>query len=101
MANLFLSYSRKDAARALRLAEWLEVNAARFGFFRPFRGELSGVQPEPWHFSFAPIAEKARRSLGPAVLRAAIAGAPLLGKEAVLARLDELHARYVATIDLP
>jgi hypothetical protein len=34
-------------------------------------------------------------------LRAAIAGAPLLGKEAVLARLDELHARYVATIDLP
>jgi LAS superfamily LD-carboxypeptidase LdcB len=82
-----------------RLAEWLEIHAARFGFFRPFRGVRSGVQAEPWHFSFAPIAEKARRNLSPKVLHAAISAAPLLGKELVLARLDELHARYVATID--
>ncbi len=83
------------------VSAWLEANAGRFGFFRPFRGLLSGVQPEPWHFSFAPIADKARRQLSPAVLRAAIAAAPLLGKEQVLARLDELHARYVAAIDWP
>jgi LAS superfamily LD-carboxypeptidase LdcB len=83
------------------LADWLEANAARFGFFRPFRGILSGVQAEPWHFSFAPVAENARRSLRPAVLRKTIAAAPLLGKEQVLARLDTLHARYVANIDWP
>jgi LAS superfamily LD-carboxypeptidase LdcB len=83
------------------LAGWLESNAARFGFFRPFRGELSGVQPEPWHFSFAPVAENARRGLSAAVLREAIAAAPLLGKIEVLEQLDELHARYVATIDWP
>jgi LAS superfamily LD-carboxypeptidase LdcB len=83
------------------LAEWLETNAARFGFFRPFRGVLSGVQPEPWHFSFAPIAENARRGLSAAVLRKAIADAPLLGKVQVLEQLDELHARYVANIDWP
>ena len=83
------------------LAAWLEVNAARFGFFRPFRGELSGVQPEPWHFSFAPVAESARRSLSPAVLHKAIAAAPLLGKDEVLERLESLHARYVANIDWP
>jgi LAS superfamily LD-carboxypeptidase LdcB len=80
---------------------WLENQAPRFGFFRPFQGVRSGVQPEPWHCSFAPIAEKARRRLSPDVLRAAIAGAPLLGKAVVLQHLDELHARYVATIDLP
>ncbi len=83
------------------LAAWLQTNAARFGFFRPFRGELSGVAPEPWHFSFAPIAEFARRQLTPEVLRAALANTPLLGKDTVLARLEELHARYVAAIDLP
>lgn len=83
------------------LARWLEANAARYGFFRPFRGVLSGVQSEPWHYSFAPVAENARRALSPAVLREAIAAAPLLGKEEVLARLDELHARYVASIDWP
>ena len=82
------------------LAEWLESHAARFGFFRPYQGVRSGVQAEPWHFSFAPIAEKARRHLSPKVLHAAIAAAPLLGKELILAHLDELHARYVATIDL-
>jgi LAS superfamily LD-carboxypeptidase LdcB len=80
---------------------WLDANAPRFGFFRPFQGVRSGVQPEPWHFSFAPIAEKARQRLSAQVLRNAIAGAPLLGKEVVLGSLDELHARYVATIDLP
>jgi LAS superfamily LD-carboxypeptidase LdcB len=83
------------------LADWLEANAARFGFFRPFRGILSGVQPEPWHFSFAPIAETARRDLSPAVLYKAIEAAPLLGKDEVLAQLDALHARYVASIDWP
>jgi LAS superfamily LD-carboxypeptidase LdcB len=84
-----------------RLAQWLEVNAPRFGFFRPFRGVLSGVQPEPWHFSFAPLAESARRSLTCAMLREALEDAPLFGKEAVLPRLEELHARYVASIDWP
>ena len=85
----------------MRLGEWLETHAARFGFFRPFRGVLSGVQAEPWHYSFAPVAENARRALTPAVLRAAIAAAPLLGKEQVLERVDELHDRYVAAIDWP
>ena len=51
------------------LAAWLETHAARFGFFRPYRGARSGVAPEPWHFSFAPSAENARRKLTPAVLR--------------------------------
>ncbi|HWJ35010.1 MAG TPA: M15 family metallopeptidase [Steroidobacteraceae bacterium] len=83
------------------LAEWLATHAARFGFFRPFRGVLSGVQAEPWHYSFAPLAEPARRSLTPSVLRAALTAAPLMGKDPVMARLEELHSRYVAAIDWP
>ena len=83
------------------LAAWLEANAARFGFFRPYRGVLSGVRPEPWHFSFAPIAENARGALTLGVLQKAIVAAPLLGKAEVLERLDELHARYVAIVDWP
>ena len=81
--------------------EWLAAHAAEFGFFRPFRGVLSGVQAEPWHLSFAPIAENARRALRPALLRKVIEAAPLLCREEVLMRLDELHARYFAAIDWP
>jgi LAS superfamily LD-carboxypeptidase LdcB len=83
------------------LAEWLEGNAARFGFFRPFRGILSGVQAEPWHFSFAPVAEPARRRLTPALLREALETSDLAGKEAVLPRIEEIHGRYVGSIDWP
>ena len=83
------------------LAEWLEVHAARFGFFRPFRGVLSGVQPEPWHFSFAPVAEAARRALNPEIWREALMGSALEGKEEVLSRLEEFHARYIMAIDWP
>jgi len=39
--------------------------------------------------------------LKPAVLRETLEGATLSGKEQVLERLDELHARYVAAIDWP
>jgi LAS superfamily LD-carboxypeptidase LdcB len=84
-----------------RLSEWLGTHAARYGFFRPFRGVLSGVQAEPWHLSFAPVAESARRALDLPVLQAALADAPLAGKAQVMARLEELHARYVLAIDWP
>jgi len=83
------------------LLHWLDEHAARFGFFRPFRGKLSGVEAEPWHFSFAPVAEAARLALRPAVLEAALDAAPLMGKDHVLARLTALHARYVSAIDWP
>ncbi len=83
------------------LAAWLETNAPRFGFFRPFRGVLSGVRPEPWHFSFAPVAEPARRRLCAELLRDTLREADLAGREQVLSRIEELHARYVAGIDWP
>jgi len=83
------------------LADWLAIHAPRYGFFRPFRGVLSGVRAEPWHFSFAPLAESARRALTPAVLAAALKDSAMLGKDVVLAQLDGLHARYVAAIDWP
>jgi LAS superfamily LD-carboxypeptidase LdcB len=83
------------------LAAWLETNAPRFGFFRPFRGVLSGVQAEPWHFSFAPVAEPARQRLSAGLLREALQEADLAGAAHVLGRIEELHARYVAGIDWP
>ena len=83
------------------LSAWLTAHAAQYGFFRPFGGVRSGVQAEPWHLSFAPVSEPARRALRTDLLRTALEAAPLEGKTQVLARLEELHARYVAAIDWP
>ena len=60
---------RAAAARSRRSRIGLRRNAPRFGFFRPFRGVLSGVQAEPWHFSFAP--RRGSRAAGARAGRAA------------------------------
>lgn len=84
-----------------RLADWLEENAGRCGFFRPYATDRGGVQPEAWHLSYAPLAAVALAALTPAVLAEAIATAEIEGRDAILARLDDLHARFVASIDAP
>jgi len=84
-----------------RLDAWLAVNMAAFGFFRPYSTDRGGVQPEPWHLSFAPLAEPALAALTPQVLSAALCASALRGREAVLARLPEIYARYVTAIDPP
>lgn len=83
------------------LDQWLSQHAARFGFFRPYDVDRGGVLPEPWHLSFAPLAAPALQDLTLDVLAESLADAPLQGREIVLARLPELHARYVQAVGDP
>lgn len=79
-----------------RLAAWLEEQpSVATGFMRPYSGSDSGVAAEPWHLSFLPLAAGYQRRLTPELLRAALAGAELELKTAVLAELEEIHVRYV------
>lgn len=85
------------------LSMWLDAHAGRFGFVRPYAQARGGVQPEPWHLSYAPIAQRALAELTPALLReqwdeAASEGRGLDGVERVAERLAEIHARYVANV---
>jgi LAS superfamily LD-carboxypeptidase LdcB len=84
-----------------RLNGWLESNMGRFGFFRPYATFRGGVQPEPWHLSYAEVATPALQVLSVDVLREAIEEADMPGKQTVLARLPELYERYVLAVDPP
>jgi LAS superfamily LD-carboxypeptidase LdcB len=84
-----------------RLDAWLAANMGTFGFFRPYTTDRGGVQPEPWHLSFAPVAEPALAALTPHILGAALAASGMHGREAVLARLPEIYTRYVIAVDPP
>jgi len=84
-----------------RLANWLGAHAANFGFFQPYDQDRGGVQPEPWHLSFAPVAGPALAALTVELLAEALAGADLGGREALEQRLPELHRRYVAAVAEP
>jgi len=83
------------------LSRWLGRNMNRYGFYRPYTRAGSGVQPEPWHLSFAPVARRALPMLTVDMLAAAIAGAGVEGEAAILARLPSIHERYVMGIDAP
>ena len=82
-----------------RLSAWLDGNAERFGFFSPYRTERGGVQVEPWHLSYAPVAEAALNALTIDVLRAVVSAADIAGRDEVLQMLPEIHRRYVCAVD--
>ena len=84
-----------------KLDAWLAANMQRFGFFRPYTRDRGGVLPEPWHLSYAPVSVPALEALTVEVLAEAVAGSELCARQWVLARLPEIHARYVNNVDAP
>jgi hypothetical protein len=84
-----------------KLDRWLTQHAESYGFFRPYDRDRGGVQPEPWHLSFAPIAAEALQALTIDVLSEALRDVELAGAEAVWPQLHEIHARYVRAVATP
>jgi hypothetical protein len=83
------------------LSAWLGENMRRFGFYRPYTRRGRGVQPEPWHLSFAPAARLALPRMTVALLAEAIAGAGVEGEAEILARLPAIRERYLLDVDAP
>jgi LAS superfamily LD-carboxypeptidase LdcB len=84
-----------------RLTPWLDEHMARFGFYRPYASVGCGAGVEPWHVSYWPVAQEALEGLTLPVLRRAVAGSALLGKEPVLERLPEIYTRFILAVDSP
>ena len=84
-----------------RLNTWLDENIARFDFFRPYAAFRGGVNAEPWHLSHAPTASVALRLLTPELVAATVRNSDVLGKDEVLARLQDIYRIYVANISTP
>jgi LAS superfamily LD-carboxypeptidase LdcB len=83
------------------LERWLAAHAEDYGFFRPYDQDRGGVQPEPWHLSFAPLSGPALQALTPEVLAQALNGADLAGAAVVRSQLEQIHARYVSAVASP
>jgi len=84
-----------------RLGAWLAAHAAEHGFYQPYATWRGGFQPEPWHLSYAPVAQAAQAAVSVDLLRAALATAGIEGREAIERALPEILARYVRNVDAP
>jgi hypothetical protein len=83
------------------LARWLGAHMRRYGFYRPYTRRGSGVQPEPWHLSYAPVSQRALPRMTLGLLTAALAGNGVEGEAAILERLASIRERYVLDVDAP
>ncbi|GLS84292.1 M15 family metallopeptidase [Paraferrimonas haliotis] len=83
------------------LSEWLQQNAADFGFYRPYRSQSNGVQPEPWHYSYAPIATQCLNGCDLSALNKVIKDANITLQDEVLAKLEHIRKHYVLQVDQP
>ncbi len=82
-----------------KLTAWLDLNMHTYGFYRPYRIDRGGVQPEPWHLSHWPTANIASQRLRIGMLHRAIQNSQLEGKADLLALLPEVYKRYVRNVD--
>ncbi len=83
------------------LDQWLARHAAEHGFYRPYTTWRGGVQPEPWHLSYAPVAECALAAFSIETLRGALDAADIEARAAVEQLLPEILERYVRNVDPP
>ncbi len=93
-----LSTDYQPGGRYARLSSWLAGHAHHYGFFLPYDRDRGGVQPEPWHLSFAPVAEPALEAMSVELLSEALQGAPIEGRGAVDTELPRLFERYVTAV---
>ncbi|HEV7431973.1 MAG TPA: M15 family metallopeptidase [Steroidobacteraceae bacterium] len=93
-----LSTDYGPGGRYARLSSWLSAHAHHYGFFLPYDRDRGGVQPEPWHLSFAPVADPALTAMSVELLTEAVASAPLAGRDTVVAELPHLYKRYVTAV---
>ncbi len=83
------------------LSAWLSTHMRRYGFYRPYASRRPGVQPEPWHLSYAPVARGALAAMTTELLASAIRGHGVDGEAEILARLPAIRTRYVLDVDAP
>jgi LAS superfamily LD-carboxypeptidase LdcB len=84
-----------------RLNDWLDAHAAEFGFYRPYLVDRGGVQPEPWHLSYAPLAQQALAAFSVELLQEALEAEGIDALGAVRNRLPEIVQRYVLNVEPP
>ena len=90
-----------DGGPFAQLDRWLAQHATQFGFFRPYDHDRGGVHPEAWHISHAATSLPALARMTPELITEALQHAEVLGREAVLARLEDIFRRYVVNVGRP
>jgi succinyl-diaminopimelate desuccinylase len=84
----------EDGGPCEKLSEWINQNAAQFGFYLPYAKYVGGVAREPWHLSYKEVAHNIQKSFVVDELYAQLEQADILGKSLILKQLPSLVNQY-------
>ena len=83
------------------LSCWLDTNASRFGFYRPYQSFQGGVAPEPWHLSYAPLAklfQQAFNKVGITELAKLLISSDIQLQTTIVEQLNFITKQYINNI---
>ncbi|MFM2483028.1 M15 family metallopeptidase [Celerinatantimonas sp. YJH-8] len=83
------------------LWQWLSTHAQQFHFFFPYCRDLGGTHPEPWHLSYAPLAQKFKSEHQLTSLTTLLEQSEIKGKNTVLKHLSDIYHDYFIQICEP
>ncbi|WP_044831613.1 M15 family metallopeptidase [Thalassomonas actiniarum] len=80
------------------LTLWLEQNSRDYGFYFPYDKDRGGVATEPWHLSYAPLANKCQQMFTLELLTKTLAGQEISGQQTILDLLPQLYQQYIINV---
>jgi LAS superfamily LD-carboxypeptidase LdcB len=82
-----------------KLSSWLTDNASKFGFFFPYDKFRGGISAEPWHLSYAPIAQQYQSSFNLDSLKELLLNTDIAGKDAIIENLQDIFRRFISNVN--
>jgi len=81
-----------------KLSQWLNTHANEFGFYFPYASYQGGIAAEPWHLSYAPIAEFYQKNIDKHHLENLLLSSQIAGKHTIIDNIDVIFTRYINNI---
>ncbi len=86
-----------------KLESWLSEcieNNENCGFFRPYKEDLGGIHPEPWHISFKPLAQEFFQEYTLSTFQKNLKDSDMLLKKVLLEQSELLYERLLLNISI-
>jgi len=83
------------------LLTWLKTHASQFDFYFPYDQYRSGVAAEPWHISYAPIAQKCQSQMSADLVINTLSKHEISGYTTIRQHIDMILSQYVNNVGAP
>ncbi|MBT4287385.1 MAG: M15 family metallopeptidase [Deltaproteobacteria bacterium] len=77
---------------------WLKKESRRFGFYFPYQGINANMYHEPWHISYASIANQNLSAMKPEMIREAVISAEISGKTQIIKNLLSIYQNKILNV---